>query len=248
MTAIRLSVIGATYATYTGGSNYSLGDTFNCAGTSCFPQSAPPSNPGYGWYHNITMGTASLNTFATNIYGPYAGGGGYGMSKWLNYNTNPNIVISFDLTNSTTNGVNDCDLTVDVRLGDSNGSLTSVGSYIINYGDPTKSYNNVNTSIPVTFDSSTTYWGYTIWLVVTCTAQYTAGTVNCAVSSSDTDNVGPDTTRQIHGYPSFTNNAPTTNPAGCIVEFGSNVGNAQDPGGYYPIPINKRTTFTATFV
>ena len=187
-------------------------------------------------YHNLAMGPTNTQTAKQAIYDPYNLGTNQALSAWYNYDQTPNMITTFTLTNSNPNSY-----------------IVVVTLYIYDPASTvsTQFYNaNVSNGTPVTetdydtgFNITTASLGnglYEIWCDVS--AIYLGptppgpGVLNNTTVASDTDGVGPGTTRIDNDIPNFDENNPLSNIA--IVQ-----GNISGTGIY----ANKRTTFTLTF-
>ena len=196
-------------------------------------------------YHNLAMGISSSQTAKQAIYDPFntgASGSNLLLSGWYNYNQTPNCILDITLINTNLEN----NLTVDIFLRDP----ATTTDYAIN-GNPYNLINNNGSNVGLTdFDTgvsmnSTNFTTGVYQIVFNVTATYIlpfppppgGGVTGNATAASDTDGVGPGTTR-------VTTNPPNFNSLNPLIGVPLVRGNITANDGIY---INKRTTFTLSF-
>ena len=196
-------------------------------------------------YHNLTMAPGNTTIARVAIYDPFTSGAGgtasdLKLSNWYNYNQTPNGILTFSFTNNNIEN----DIQVSIYLRDPVG----VVDYLIN-GSPftfpaatgLTQYTDYDTQVVM---DSTNFTGGIYQIVFDISATYVGpppppggGVTGNTTSASDTDNVGPGTTRTTTNPPNFDMTSPIP---GAVLVRGNITGN----NGIY---INKRTTFDIVF-
>jgi hypothetical protein len=194
-------------------------------------------------YHNLNMSPGNATTAKVAIYDPNNANQNRSLDNWYNYDQTPNIVLNFDVINQVGTG----DIIFELYIVDPDtapptfiqfnppytGNLAPAGGNV--------SETNFDTGVPV----ASIVQGYKIGVEAAYAPNppppptpAVAITADVFGAASDTDGVGPGTFRRGLG-PTFDTDTPL--PQTIIVD-----GNT--PSGRTEILINKRTTFTLTFV
>lgn len=185
-------------------------------------------------YHNLTMGVNDNQTARVAIYDNYNTSTNFNLGNWASYNSDPNIILSWTITN------NNIENTINGQLyiSDTAGNLTSFYNYNVGAGGGTDNQTDYDTGISV----STLNTKYLI--AMDAFANYIgpppppgAGVTGNTVSAQDTDGVGGGTARFTFNPANFDFNNPLATQR--IVNHTNNpVAN---------IALNKRTSFDIVF-
>lgn len=185
-------------------------------------------------YHNLTMGVNDNQTARVAIYDNYNASTNFNLGNWASYNSDPNIILSWTITNNNIENV----INGQLYISDTAGNLTSFYNYSVGIGGGTDNQTDFNTGISV----STLNTKYLI--AMDAQANYIgpppppgAGVTNNTVSAQDTDGVGGGTARVGLGIPDFDSNNPIF-PLRIINHTVTPVAN---------IALNKRTSFDIVF-
>lgn len=185
-------------------------------------------------YHNLAMGVNDAQDAATAIYTPFNNGTNMNLGNWASYNSDPNIILTWTITN------NNIENTINGQLYivDTAGNFTSFYNYNVGIGGGTDNQTNYNTGISV----STLNSKYLI--AIDAQANYIgpppppgAGVTNNTAAGTDTDGVGGGTARVSFNPPNFDFN----NPLGQIRIVNHTI------SGIANIALNKRTSFDIVF-
>lgn len=185
-------------------------------------------------YHNLAMGSTNSQTAKVAIYDNYAAGTNFNLGNWASYNSNPNIILTWTITNNNIdNVVNGTLYLVDAATFTQN----SFYNFTVFNGGGTDNQTDYDTGISV----STLNSKYLIMIDVQATyigppPPPGGGVTGNTTAASDTDNVGGGTARVAANIPNFDSNNPITNLR--IVN-----GNTSFPD----IALNKRTSFDIVF-
>jgi len=185
-------------------------------------------------YHNLTMGSTNSQTAKQAIYDRFDAGTNLNLGNWASYNNNPNIILTWTITNNNTENVVNGTLYIIDTLGNSN----ILYLFTAGAGGGTDNQTNYDTGISV----STLNTKYKIGMEAT--AQYIGpppppggGVTGNTVSAQDTDGVGGGTARSTFNPANFDMNNPL--PQQDIVN--GTAGSTAD------IALNKRTSFDIVF-
>jgi hypothetical protein len=190
---------------------------------------------GGGMYHNLAMGPSNNLSFKQAIYDQYNSGQNMRLSYWYNYSQNPDMLIDWDFNNSNTEN----DVTVNIGFYDpASTSYNMFASFTVNNSGGSDVQSNYNSAqLPSSYNNGL----YEV--VCDVAAIYVgggrppgAGVNNNTTSASDTDGVGPGTTRVANNITNF----DSTNP---ITQFPLVQGNISGTNIY----INKRTSVSVQF-
>ena len=225
------SQLGSPY----GPTDFSLYNCYNFASTAS--AIALGSAGMAGNFHNLAMGVGSPGLFAQQIWGVWHGGGDYPVGNWGNYFYDANVVLDWNISMDPAFKPADV-VSVDLYLSDaySAGFLSLVANITLSPGQ---------SSVQTDFDTGlAAYSGYhTTGYWIYANISLAGSTSNAFVSLpsgtfSDTDGVGPDTSRsrRTAGMPW---NIGSSGSSFSGVLFGGSAINAQ-------IAYNKRTSFRIT--
>jgi len=182
-------------------------------------------------YHNIAMGGGTSFTAKTAIYDNLIAGSNLSFKNWGSYNKDPSMVLTFTITNNTTDYIINGNLYIYDGTNDWQFYTFNVNN---NGGQDTQT--NYITGI-LTNKPNAKYW-----IRIDATATYIGafppgpGVTNNTTTASDTDNVGGGTTRTTSAPSNFDENNPLPTQ---IIVGGDNIATG--------IGLNKRTTFTVDF-
>ena len=184
-------------------------------------------------YHNLAMGVGAVNTAKQSIYDNLNALSNLNLgNNWGSYTPEPNIILTFNLSNNNPN----YDVNITLYLSDGTTNYQFYNTTLLGAAVPPQaSETNYNTNVLV----STINSKYEI--VLDASAFYAGippgpGLNGNTTTASDTDNVGGGTIRTANGPSSFNEFTPLSN---FVIVRGDNNSTR--------IALNKRTTFNVTF-
>ena len=183
-------------------------------------------------YHNLAMGSTDSQTARIAIYDNYAAGTNFNLGNWASYNSDPNIRLTWTITNNNANNI------VNGNIYIYDGTTDNLAySYNVNNGGGTDNQTDYDTLVAV----STVNTKY--WIRIDATANYIGpppppggGVTGNTTAANDTDNVGGGTTRTTANPANFNQFNPLISQ---IVVAGHNIATG--------IALNKRTSFNIVF-
>jgi len=183
-------------------------------------------------YHNLAMGSTNSQTARIAIYDNYAAGTNFNLGNWASYDSNPNIILSWTITNNNPDNI----VQGNLYITDTSGNSTFFYGFTAGASGGQDNQTDFNTGISV----STLNTKYKI--EIDATANYIGmpppiGVSGNTVAANDTDNVGGGTARFAFGIPTFDQFTPLNQQP---IVNGTNTGVAN-------IALNKRTTFDIVF-
>ena len=196
-------------------------------------------------YHNLTMATGNTTIARVAIYDPFttgASGTNLKLSNWYNYSQTPTAKLDMTFTNNNTN----FDIICTVYITDPAGvfSQQAYMSSVLLSGGGTDVQIDYDTGVQM---DTTNFTAGVYYIEIACTATQTfppptpplPGIVTTIGTPTDTDGVGPGTTRAARpgAIPTFDDVTP-------LAQLWIVRGNIGGTNGIY---INKRTTFDVTF-
>ena len=202
------------------------------------------SNDGFtptsGSFHNLNMGLPGLtDSFATNIFNPWAATSNLGLKNWAGYNHDANVMLDVRIDNFSPD-----DVQYDIELSTNPGALgtgVSVASGVLTSGNSLV-VGFLNTGVPA---YSNFAGGQATYFINAYFVDVSIPTTRCrmgVVSSSDTDGVGAGPNRDNYTVARGAYDLAGMGP------FNENLisGSAwNDPG--QGISWNKRTSFEVLF-
>jgi len=192
------------------------------------------NDPNRLMYHNLAMGSTNSQTAKQAIYDRYAAGTNLNLGNWASYNNEPNIILTWTITNNNT----DNNINGTLYIIDTSGTSFWNYTFNVNAGGGTDNQTNYDTGISVSVINTK----YAIAL--DATAMFIGpppppggGVTGNTTAATDTDGVGGGTARFTFNPANFDMNNPL--PQQFIVN-----GTA---GGTADIALNKRTSFDIVF-
>jgi len=184
-------------------------------------------------YHNLAMGAAAGSTAKQAIYDTFNVGTNFNLgTNWGDYNSDPNMRITFTVTNNNTEN----DIMGAIYISDGTNDY-NVYNYNVTAGGGTDNQTDYDTMLAV----STVNAKY--FIKIDANAMYVGpppppggGVTGNTTSASDSDGVGGGTTRTTFNPVNFDMFSSIT---GQIIVSGHNVGTG--------IALNKRTSFDIVF-
>jgi hypothetical protein len=180
-------------------------------------------------YHNLAMGSTDSQIARIAIYDNYAAGTNFNLGNWASYNSDPNIRLTWTITNNSAENI------VNGNIYIYDGTTDNLAySYNVNNGGGTDNQTDYDTLVAV----STVNTKY--WIRIDANANYIgvppAVGVTGNTTANDTDGVGGGTTRTTVNPLPFDQFTPL---ASQIVVAGHNIATG--------IALNKRTSFNIVF-